>query len=121
MTETCYVHMYCAFGTRLEYLCKFGRAAVAPYPFVDVLTGTSQVSGSTWLLVSEGLPDAGSQLPCRSNKYGTRQRGHNNHFAAVGIIYISQPLLSSNFLMDNIHINRVLHINFLSRIYLLSL
>ena len=33
---------------RLEYVWNtFGRAAVAPHPFVDILTGTPKVSGST--------------------------------------------------------------------------
>ena len=35
------LRMCCAFGRR------FGRAAVAPYSFVDILTGTPQMSGST--------------------------------------------------------------------------
>ena len=37
IAKPCYVLVY----------YPFGRVPVAPYPFVDILTGTPQVSGST--------------------------------------------------------------------------
>ena len=44
MADPCYVYMY---GRNTFGINTFGRAAVAPYPFVNILTWTPKVSGST--------------------------------------------------------------------------